>query len=467
MLASIAKTETTHWPVIIYQSEAAAFAPLRQMRLFSLGLGILACLLSLWGTRAYLNKILRAVDRLNRQTVELADGQDCVLQELPFSELNQLAENFHAMAEKVKARENELRQKNSLLAYNSYHDSLTGVNNRRFFQEELARLDKSGQLGQGLILLDLDGLKLINDAYGHEKGDSILREAAGIFAQNKPAASSISRIGGDEFVILIPDSSPAQLEETHQRIAAAVDLFNQHAADGSYMSVSQGTAIWNNPREHLEDVLKKADDEMYRMKIHKEQSSHGSIIQALFQALEARDFLTEGHCERMESLAAEMGKRQGMSNGRLLDLRLLARFHDIGKVGIPDRILTKPGPLDLREYKEMQRHSEIGFRIARASQELKPIAELILKNHERWDGQGYPLGLQAEAIPLECRIMAIIDAYDAMTHDRPYRAAMPVRQALAELSRCAGTQFDPALVADFIELIGREGRKGRGCLSVV
>lgn len=167
-------------------------------------------------------------------------------------------------------------------------------------------------------------------------------------------------------------------------------------------------------------------------------------------ALEARDFITEGHADRLKHLAGTLGRAMGLSEAILANVRLLAQFHDIGKVGIPDRILFKPGPLTPEERREMQRHSEIGHRIALSSPVLAPIADLILKHHEWWDGNGYPLKLKGKDIPLECRILAIVDAYDAMTSDRPYRKAMPRDEALRELFRCAGTQFDPYLVQKFI-----------------
>jgi len=169
--------------------------------------------------------------------------------------------------------------------------------------------------------------------------------------------------------------------------------------------------------------------------------------------LEARDFITEGHADRVEELSADLGRTLGLTEKKISDLRLLAKFHDIGKVGIPDQILFKPGALTTEERKEMNRHSEIGYRIAKSSADLLPIADWILKHHERWNGQGYPLGLSGETIPLECRILAIVDSYDAMTNHRPYRKAMSQTAAIAELRHCAGKQFDPQLVEKFIVAI--------------
>lgn len=175
------------------------------------------------------------------------------------------------------------------------------------------------------------------------------------------------------------------------------------------------------------------------------------------RALEARDFITEGHVDRLQDLVSSLGREIGLPQRDINDLRLIAQFHDIGKVGIPDHILFKPGPLTSEEMTEMRRHSEIGHRIAQSSPDLVPIADFILKHHEWWDGNGYPLGLKGEETPLECRIIAIADAYEAMTSNRPYRQAMLPQEAIDELKRCAGTQFDTQLVEKFIKTLDEPG----------
>jgi len=193
---------------------------------------------------------------------------------------------------------------------------------------------------------------------------------------------------------------------------------------------------------------------MYREKLHRSQSARSAIVQTLMKALEARDHITEGHADRLQNLVVNLAMAIELPEHRINDLRLLAQFHDIGKVGIPDRILLKPGPLTTEEANEMWRHCEIGYRIAMSSPDLIPIADWILKHHEWWNGKGYPLGLKGEEIPLECRILPIVDAYDAMTSDRPYRKAMSHEKAVRELRRCAETQFDPLLVDILEPLLG-------------
>ena len=452
MLAGVAYVRQTGWPVIIYQDMDAAYLPVRQLRNTSMVVGLLALIITLLLVMRNLNKIIGAINRLSHRTKELAAGIYVFPRDQGYLELNEFSAHFQAMAKTIKLREFELQKKNRQLAFIGYHDGLTSLYNRTFFQEELERLGSSQQ-SIGMIVMDLDGLKLINDAFGHAMGDKILADAARIFDRCTPAEGIIARIGGDEFAIILTMVNEENLEVLCRCIGSAVSEYNLTAKNGSFISVSMGYALQKDGDINLELLLKEADEKMYRAKLHQEHSIHGSAIQALFQTLEARDYITEGHCERMEALVAAMGHRQGLATSRVYDLRLLARFHDIGKIGVPDRILFKPGPLDRDEIKEMQRHSEIGFRIARSSYELKPIADLILKNHERWDGAGYPFQLKGRDIPLECRIMAIVDAYDAMTNDRPYRLAMSKDAALAELRRCAGNQFDPDLVAVFLDLI--------------
>ncbi len=215
------------------------------------------------------------------------------------------------------------------------------------------------------------------------------------------------------------------------------------------LSLSIGFAVSDDPTVPMLELFKQADRNMYREKLSHGQNARSAILQTMMKLLEDRDFITDGHGERVEKYVIMLAEKYQLSEGRFVNLRLLAQFHDVGKVGIMNEILVKPEKLTKRELKEMRGHSEIGHRIARSSPELMPIADLILKHHEWWDGTGYPLGLSGTDIPLECRMLAIADAYDAMTSDRPYRRAMNHEAAIHELRRCAGIQFDPDLIELF------------------
>ena len=343
------------------------------------------------------------------------------------------------------------KQMEDRLGFLSLHDALTGVFNRAYFEEESQRLQISGSKGIGVFVCDVDGLKLINDTLGHRSGDELLKKVAILLNADIAQPDFIARIGGDEFAVVLLNPTKRRMEALDKQYKKAVADYNTENPQLP-LSLSLG---WATDLEgaHIDRVFKEADNNMYRQKMHQRSSNRSALVQTMMKALEARDHITEGHAERLGELMDRMGQRLELSQGVVADLRLFAKFHDIGKVGIPDRILNKPGKLTEDEMAVMRRHSEIGFRIARSSPDLEPIAEWILKHQEHWNGEGYPLGLAGEDIPVECRIMAIVDAYDAMTSDRPYRKAMGCQDAIAEIRRCAGTQFDPELAESFIEML--------------
>ncbi|MGE5449981.1 MAG: diguanylate cyclase domain-containing protein, partial [Methanomassiliicoccales archaeon] len=344
-----------------------------------------------------------------------------------------------------KQLEQELRYLNS-------HDVLTTLYNRTYFEEQMERLEAEDEKPVGMMICDLDGLKLVNDTLGHAAGDLALKKTGEILRSCFRDNDIVARIGGDEFAVLMPKTDLSTLEQKAKCIYSLFDEYNQNNPQLP-LSISIGTAINKSPDTTLKDVYKEADNNMYRFKLNNSRSARNAVVQTLMKALEARDFITEGHGERMQDLGVRLGQALDLPVSTINTISLLAQFHDIGKVGIPDRILFKTAALNEAEYLEMKRHSEIGHRIALASQELSSLAELILKHHEWWDGSGYPLGLAGEYIPLECRILALADAYDAMTSDRPYRMAIDREAALQEICRCAGTQFDPNLAQQFIMVI--------------
>ncbi len=345
---------------------------------------------------------------------------------------------------KRRAMERELKQM-------SLTDQATGLHNRTYFEAELRRLTDARYLPAGVIVCDIDGLKFINGTLGHDTGDKLIVAAASMIATCFGADDIVARIGGGEFGIILPHSEPDAVGEACDRIRAAVAGYRETSR--TPLSVSVGMSVCADGDTTLTDTFKAADRNMYREKLHSQQSGHSAIVNTLAQALEARDFVTDGHADRLQDLVERLAVAAGLPGSALPDLRLLGRFHDIGKVGIPDQILFKPGRLTNEEFTVMKRHCEIGYRIALASPELAPIADWILKHQEWWNGQGYPLGLAGEDIPLPCRILAIVDAYDAMTNDRPYRKAMSSGEAIAELQRCAGRQFDARLVELFVDII--------------
>ncbi|MEW5785059.1 MAG: PAS domain S-box protein [Bacillota bacterium] len=338
------------------------------------------------------------------------------------------------------------------LRYLSLHDQLTGLYNRTFFEAELKRLDGSRSYPITIISADLDGLKLVNDTIGHIQGDQQLIACAGVLRDSIRGSDILARVGGDEFTAILPRTDDKTGEKISGRIRENIALYNEKHAEFP-LSLSLGVATIESGETSLNELFKRADDLMYRDKLYRSDSARSQIVQALLAALAERDYITEGHAQRLAELCRKVGIKLNLTTRQLSDLALLAQVHDLGKVGIPDSILFKKGSLTEEEWEIMRRHPEKGYRIAVSSPDIAGVADLILKHHERWDGTGYPLKLKGREIPVECRILAIVDAYDAMTHERPYSKVKTKKAALAELKRCAGIQFDPELVKLFLLVI--------------
>lgn len=336
------------------------------------------------------------------------------------------------------------------LEYMTYHDVMTGVYNRAYFEQQIERISLNEAGSFGILICDVDGLKLVNDSFGHARGDELLKTAALLIKAAVPPDSLIARIGGDEFSILLTEAGEVMLQEVMRKLQNRIEDFNTMQQELT-VSLSIGYAAAETGKQ-IDEAFQEADSRMYKEKLHRGQSARSAIVKTLMHALHARDFITEGHADRMQDMVEKLARRVGVAEYKIQDFRLLAQFHDIGKVGIPDSILFKPGALDENEFDIMRRHSEIGYRIAISSPELNHIADWILKHHERWNGTGYPIGLSGGEIPIECRVLAICDAYDAMTSERPYKKAISCQTALEEIERCSGTMFDPEIARIFIAM---------------
>lgn len=348
-----------------------------------------------------------------------------------------------------KAAEEEIK-------YLSFHDKLTGLYNRAYFETELRRLDTPRQLPLSLILGDVNGLKLINDVLGHQEGDKLLVEVASIMRQTCRKEDIVARWGGDEFIMLLPRCNAATAGMIFERLKNAAQHINNLPIE---TSLSVGLAIKNSPNQDIREIIKEAEDKMYRHKLLEDKSNRSSFLISLERTLWTRSHETREHCQRMQDMALQMGRAIKLSPSELDDLNLLAALHDIGKIAIPNSILEKPGKLNAEEWETIKKHPEIGYRIALSSPEMAPIAEGILHHHERWDGKGYPLGLKGEEIPLASRIIALVDACDVMLNGRPYQIASTREEVRLEIERCAGSQFEPELVAIFVGLFFKNGKE--------
>lgn len=345
---------------------------------------------------------------------------------------------------------NERIKQEKEIKYLLYRDILTDLYNRRFIQEELERLNSSRQLPISIIMADINGLKIINDSYGHSTGDELLVKTAEILKAELRQEELLARYGGDEFIILLPQTSREEAQLILDRIKESCKKTEE---DRLPISISLGLAVKESEEVSLNEVLKEADDLMYQNKLLVSRSSKSKIVSSLLSSLKAKSDETQEHALRMINLVSELAERLDLSNSELNRLALLATLHDIGKTTISEKILTKKDELDEHEWKIMKEHCERGYKIASSSEEFALVADEILSHHERWDGSGYPRGLSTDSIPYLARIISIVDAYDVMTNHRSYSPAVSQEEALKEIERCAGSQFDPELTAEFIKMI--------------
>jgi len=348
----------------------------------------------------------------------------------------------------------ERKRKEQEIIYLNLHDNLTGLYNRSYFEEEARRLDKPDMLPLSIITGDLNGLKLINDAFGYHKGDQLLLIIADILKSACRSEDVIARVGGDEFYILLPTTGEDVVEEICRKIydrCRSTEFIGGTPA--VYPSISLGHATKEIKSQVLDKKINEAEQNMNKSKLLDSKSFRSSIIESIKVTMFEKSHETEAHAERLVALAHPIGKALNLGDNALNELDLLAMLHDIGKMSIEGSILSKPDKLNEEEWVKMKQHPEAGFRIAQATPELLTIADYILSHHERWDGKGYPQGLAGEAIPLHSRILAVVDAFDAMTEDRPYRSAISKEAAIEEIKRCAGSQFDPVIAGLFIERI--------------
>jgi diguanylate cyclase (GGDEF)-like protein len=363
--------------------------------------------------------------------------------------------NIRDITERKKT-ENALRASEERFKKMSFHDSMTGLYNKTYFAEIMARLDRdmSRSCPLSMMVIDIDGLKLVNDMFGHKAGDGLVIAAAEIISMPFRRIDIIARLGGDEFCVILPNTDyNAALAKKNEIARLACAYRNDNPSVHLNMSIGLATSL-DNEKENIYAIYQRADDEMYTFKHIHSANPKNKIIDMLLTALAERDFIIQGHAERLSKMSEMLADRMHFSDDMKNNLILLANVHDLGKVSIPDKILFKPDSLTVEEREKMKEHSQIGYNIVSRSKELFHIADLVLHHHEFWNGKGYPGRLQGEQIPVECRLFSIMDAYDAMTNVRPYRKGLNKNAALEELKKYSGTQFDSDFISKFIKYIG-------------
>lgn len=364
-------------------------------------------------------------------------------------------------------------------------DGLTDIYNHRYFQERLsAEIERANRYDRTLsvMMLDIDHFKVFNDTWGHQEGDKLLKWFASICSQCVRNIDILARYGGEEFVVVLPETSPNEAVAVAERIrenterqslvafgknrgvtvSVGVAGFPQHARTRHALILCADAALYSSKQRGRNCC--RIYDESCNKTYHTSSdqvtaflcSEDSTAIEALAAAVDARESHTKGHSTSVARMSVSLAENLGMSAEEIDNLRSAALLHDLGKIGTPEEVLGKQTPLNTKEWKQIENHAGLGSQILKRVQQMGSIIPGVKHHHERFDGKGYPCGLSGKNIPLLARIIAITDAYDAMTCARPYREAMSSEDAIEEIKRCAGTQFDPELVDAFVQIIQEE-----------
>ncbi|GEM_PF-3729274 len=330
----------------------------------------------------------------------------------------------------------------------SYRDPLTGLHNRRYYDQKRQELDAERFFPLAVVSADVDGLKLTNDAFGHEMGDRLLQLVGETLQTLCRKNDVVARVGGDEFMLLLPNTTLAQASQLVGRLTSALQGVRNKDLT---VSVSFGSAVKEDSSADLDEVVRKAEELMYQHKSIESPKMKKRTVEALLDAQFQKDPWEYEHCMAVSMYAEKFARLMGFSEDDVAELKTAGIYHDIGKIAIDSTILTKTTALNEQEWEAVRRHSELSYSILRSVTEYAPFAKYVLHHHERWDGQGYPHALSGEAIPLKARMLTVVDAYVAMVSDRSYRKALSVEYAVGQLRSCAGNQFDPKLARAFVE----------------
>lgn len=329
-------------------------------------------------------------------------------------------------------------------------DLLTGFNTQASFEKKIWQNARSFSYPVAVGIVDINKLSEINSQFGREEGDSAIHSLVGVLRKRFPSAWAFVRLEDAELMVVCENMTSKHMHEILIEVEKDIALFDYGTGP---LSIQSAVSVASLTERDVLKAVRDASSSLKDRKLLDPDSAHYSLLNSFVQTQRESDGETEAHVQRTRNMGECLGKRLGLSDKELSSLALLCLLHDIGKVGVPLEILNKPGKLNDVEWEIMKSHVEKGFRIAKASPELSDIADLILHHHEMWDGSGYPDGIKGELIPILSRIIAIVDTYDAMVHDRPYRRAASPKAAKEELRRCAGTQFDPYIVQEFLQML--------------
>ncbi|MCB2291647.1 diguanylate cyclase [Clostridium sp. CS001] len=334
--------------------------------------------------------------------------------------------------------------------YLTFNDQLTSIHNRTYFQEEISKYNDIQHLPISIIMLDLNGLKLTNDVFGHQVGDELIKKAAQVLKKSCRASDLLARIGGDEFIIVLPDTDKKVAEIIATRIKK---LCSEENVVFGKLSMAMGSFTKEDSEQDIFQAINEADKRMYTNKFSESKKYREEILLFIKNKLKGNSCSNDENRLDIEDILLQMGKKMNLSNKELEEISLYVEIGDVGMISVPEDIKNKSSKLDDKEWENIKRHTEAGYKIATSIKRFMPIADIILCHHERWDGTGYPQELKGEEIPVISRMISIVEAYAAMTSNRNYRKVMTREEAILEISKCSGTQFDPNLVEIFKKII--------------
>lgn len=356
----------------------------------------------------------------------------------------------------VKSSENEvlaivrditsIKKEKELMMKFSYKDSLTEVYNRRYFDEYMKQIEKL--IPTSLIMIDVNGLKLTNDAFGHLLGDNLLKCVADVLKEVCPEDSTICRIGGDEFVVLMVDIDDVGTEKVVNNISKSIKGMFVNDIE---VSISIGWQTRMDYKMTTHDMFIKAENNMFRRKMIESRSIRFNIVNTIMKTLNDRNINEKKHSEDVSLISKNIAEAMDFSPRRIMEVEMAALLHDVGKIAVRTELLNRPGKLTDDEYDEIKRHSESGYQILKSVDEYSSFAYDVLSHHERYDGLGYPRGLKGDEIPIIARIIAVADAYEAISSDRSYRRGLTKEKAIEEIIKNSGSQFDPQVVEAFLK----------------
>ncbi|MBN2851231.1 MAG: diguanylate cyclase [Clostridia bacterium] len=331
------------------------------------------------------------------------------------------------------------------MKYLQEYDSLTGLLSRKSIESEIQKYSERGHI-LTVVILDINGLRILNDAYGHDVGDKIIREVSDAVRCVSDGYLCSGRWGSDEIIVLLPFSVQKSIAKFIERVKEQIDSTRKNDYG---ITFGWATSRHNEPFDRL---TQNAEENLYSNKILEKSNVRRLMIDSIMNTLHQKNPREEKHSVRVSMISEALSKELGFSDYEVKRITLAALMHDVGKIVVDEKILNKPGKLSEEEWISIKRHPEIGFKILSTSTDTIDIANSVLVHHERWDGKGYPKGIKEKEIPIAARIIAVADAYDAMTAYRTYRERLSSEEAVQEIVRCSGTQFDPLVVDAFIKV---------------